>query len=281
MAGRDEMEALKPSVVVVGAGAAGLVAAAFAAAAGAKVTLIERTKDGGRKILISGGGRCNVLAVGARARTLRHRIRRRTCCAHAAIVAAARTARLLRRRPRHSAGARRGIRQAVSAIESRPRRARRAGDVRAAQGRRRCSSTPRSPTCRARPAGFALETSGGAIECDRVVLATGGLSVPATGSDGIGLRIAQALGHDMIDTYPALTPLLAGDGPSCVAVRRLVERAAAREGRIASRSKRTAASCSRIAATAVRACSTSRTSPARGESPAHSRAVGGARRPRS
>src|SRR6187431_1088160 len=50
-----------PSVAVVGAGAAGLVAAGFAAASGAHVTLIERTKDGGRKILISGGGRCNVL----------------------------------------------------------------------------------------------------------------------------------------------------------------------------------------------------------------------------
>ena len=50
-----------PTVAVIGAGAAGLVAAAFAATAGARVTLIERTKDGGRKILISGGGRCNVL----------------------------------------------------------------------------------------------------------------------------------------------------------------------------------------------------------------------------
>ena len=48
-------------MAVIGAGAAGLVAAAFAASAGARVTLIERTKDGGRKILISGGGRCNVL----------------------------------------------------------------------------------------------------------------------------------------------------------------------------------------------------------------------------
>src|SRR5690606_6108670 len=44
------------------AGAAGLMAAIFAAQAGkGPVLLLERTKDGGRKILISGGGRCNVL----------------------------------------------------------------------------------------------------------------------------------------------------------------------------------------------------------------------------
>ena len=48
-------------VVVIGAGAAGTMAAIFAASAGADVLLLERTKDGGRKILISGGGRCNIL----------------------------------------------------------------------------------------------------------------------------------------------------------------------------------------------------------------------------
>src|SRR5213593_871495 len=48
-------------VVVIGAGAAGSMAAIFAAAAGAETLLLERTKDGGRKILISGGGRCNIL----------------------------------------------------------------------------------------------------------------------------------------------------------------------------------------------------------------------------
>src|SRR5690349_17722037 len=59
-------------VVVIGAGAAGFMAAIFAArpgadeagargAAGAPVILLERTRDGGRKILMSGGGRCNVL----------------------------------------------------------------------------------------------------------------------------------------------------------------------------------------------------------------------------
>src|SRR5437764_10426668 len=48
-------------VVVIGAGAAGSMAAIFSAKAGAATTLLERTRDGGRKILISGGGRCNVL----------------------------------------------------------------------------------------------------------------------------------------------------------------------------------------------------------------------------
>ena len=48
-------------IVVVGAGAAGTTAALFAARAGRRVLLLERTRDGGRKILISGGGRCNVL----------------------------------------------------------------------------------------------------------------------------------------------------------------------------------------------------------------------------
>src|ERR671916_976470 len=50
-----------PRVVVIGAGAAGTMAAIFAASKGADTLLLERTKDGGRKILISGGGRCNVL----------------------------------------------------------------------------------------------------------------------------------------------------------------------------------------------------------------------------
>ena len=42
-----------------------------------------------------------------------------------------------------------------------------------------------------------------------MVLATGGLSVPSTGSDGAGLDLAQRLGHDVHETYPALTPLVA------------------------------------------------------------------------
>ncbi len=62
------------------------------------------------------------------------------------------------------------------------------------------------------PGGWTLQTSSGAMHATRVVLATGGLSVPATGSDGTGLRIASSLGHREVPTYPALTPLTAGAG---------------------------------------------------------------------
>jgi predicted flavoprotein YhiN len=51
----------RPRVAVIGGGAAGTMAAIFAAGAGADTVLLERTRDGGRKILISGGGRCNIL----------------------------------------------------------------------------------------------------------------------------------------------------------------------------------------------------------------------------
>src|SRR5450432_3357541 len=58
---RGGMAARRGRIAVIGAGAAGSMAAIFAAASGAETILIERTPDGGRKILISGGGRCNVL----------------------------------------------------------------------------------------------------------------------------------------------------------------------------------------------------------------------------
>ena len=48
-------------IVVIGGGAAGLVAAGFASTPARPAVLVEGTSDGGRKILISGGGRCNVL----------------------------------------------------------------------------------------------------------------------------------------------------------------------------------------------------------------------------
>ena len=56
--------------------------------------------------------------------------------------------------------------------------------------------------------GFAVITDKGEAQADRVVLACGGMSVPSTGSDGAGYGIARALGHTIVPTTPALAPLL-------------------------------------------------------------------------
>jgi predicted Rossmann fold flavoprotein len=53
-------------------------------------------------------------------------------------------------------------------------------------------------------------TTSGTIAARRVVLATGGLSVPKTGSDGRGLSIAASLGHTVVQTTPALVPMVLG-----------------------------------------------------------------------
>lgn len=199
-----------PSVAVVGAGAAGLVAAGFAAASGARVILIERTRDGGRKILISGGGRCNVLP---------------STLAPERFVTAAPAHLLrgmLRAWPLHEQREffERELDVPLALEEDSGKlfpRSNRAIDIRdglVAFARSQHVDirfdTKVSELLRT-AAGFTLVTSGGAIDCDRVILATGGLSVPTTGSDGIGLGIAQRLGHVMVPTYPALTPILARD----------------------------------------------------------------------
>ena len=58
--------------------------------------------------------------------------------------------------------------------------------------------------------GFTIETSAGPVRASRVVLATGGLSLPRTGSDGFGYTLARGLGHAIVPTVPALEPLILG-----------------------------------------------------------------------
>jgi predicted Rossmann fold flavoprotein len=60
---------------------------------------------------------------------------------------------------------------------------------------------------------FALETTGGRVAAASVVVCTGGLSYPETGSDGTGYDLARAFGHRIVRTSPALTPLLAESAP--------------------------------------------------------------------
>ncbi len=195
-------------VVVVGAGAAGLVAAIMAATGGAPVVVIESTPDGGRKILISGGGRCNVLPA-----TLQPE-RFITSSSEATLR------RLLRSWPieeqraffETEVGVTLALEAETSKLFPKSNRARDIRDGLVELARRRgaifrfgTSVTGLSTT----DDGWHVDTTAGRVDAGAVILATGGLSVPATGSDGVGLHIAKELGHALHDTYPALTPLLA------------------------------------------------------------------------
>ena len=202
-----------PSIVVVGAGAAGLMAAIAAAerpstgsGPSADVTVIERTRDGGRKILISGGGRCNVLpaalepdrfVTGSPAHLLRGMLRAWPLVSQRAFF-------------ENDVGVRLKLEDDTAKFFPVSDRARDVRDGLIALARRRgvqfqfdTSFTALSPGSD----GWTVDTSRGSIAARAVVLATGGLSVPATGSDGTGLRVAADLGHVLHDTYPALTPL--------------------------------------------------------------------------
>lgn len=201
-------------VVVIGAGAAGTMAAIFAAGAGAPVLLCERTRDGGRKILISGGGRCNVLP--SRMEPSRF------------ITASSPNTmrKMLRSWPLE--GQRRFFEEELQLplvlepdsgkLFPASNRARDVRDGLLELARRRGARLRfgsavvgmRSPEG-GRGWQVLLEDDG-TIEAGAVVIATGGLSVPQTGSDGTGMRIVARLGHTLHETYPALTPLTGKSG---------------------------------------------------------------------
>lgn len=203
---------MSAKVVVVGGGAAGLMAAIAARDAGADVTLLERTSDGGRKILISGGGRCNVLpSVPAPERFVSE--------ASPALVRTMLNAWPLREQHAYFEDVL-GLPLALEADSGKVFPAsNRARDVRdALVGRARALGV----TLRFSTTVTAIERDGGAwrvatdrgdVPADRIVVATGGLSVPSTGSTGFGFDAATAAGHTVHPRYAALTPLTAAAHP--------------------------------------------------------------------
>jgi len=199
-------------IAVIGAGAAGLIAALFAARAGRPVVLIEGTRDGGRKILISGGGRCNILPSAVQPdryvtrsspNTLRNILRSWPLAEQQAFLERELAMRLVLE-PETG-------KLFPETHRARDVRDRLVGRVREAGAGLRFGA--RLVGLRPPPAAddaWAVELDGAPpLAASAVVLATGGLSVPSTGSDGAGLTLAGALGHTVHPTYPALTPLRA------------------------------------------------------------------------
>ena len=190
-------------IVVVGAGAAGLVAAIFAREGGQEVLLLERTSDGGRKILISGGGRCNVLPS-----TLQPERFVSDSPAHL-VRAMLRSWPLTAQRKffEQDLGIPLALEEESGKLFPASNRARDVRDGLLELARARGVDVQFQTTVTGITPGWRVATSRGDIDASSIILATGGLSVPQTGSDGTGIAIARGLGHQVHPTYPALTPL--------------------------------------------------------------------------
>jgi predicted Rossmann fold flavoprotein len=189
------------------------MAAIFAARAGRETILLERTRDGGRKILISGGGRCNVLparldisrfVTDSPPHMMRRMVRAWPLPEQIAffetelgltLVEETESAKLF-----PSSHKARDVRDGLLSLA-------RSRAVEIQTGTLVTGFSPRS-------GGWRIEREGAPpLDADRVIVATGGLSVPNTGSDGLGLSVLGALGHTIHPTYAALTPLLAVPAP--------------------------------------------------------------------
>jgi hypothetical protein len=189
------------------------MAAIFAASAGAETLLLERTADGGRKILISGGGRCNILparldetrfVTDSSPNTLRNIIRGWPLREQIAFFA--QELRLPLAEETESgklfpvSNKARDVRDGLLALA-------------AQRGATLIPDTLVTGITRESTGWRVISTSSPPFDADAVIIASGGLSVPKTGSQGFGLTLARALGHTVHPTYAALTPLIAKPAP--------------------------------------------------------------------
>jgi len=193
-------------VCIVGAGPAGLMAAIHAAKARADTTLVETHANAGRKLLVTGGGRCNfthaatvdelVRAFGQGGRFLRHGF-------HELSPDGIRTffdSRGLPSRVEPDGCVFPETDRAADVRDILLREAERLG-VRLLYHNRVTEIATEND-------GFTIRTAQRTLSSRRLIIATGGVSWPQTGSTGDGYRYAAALGHTVVPPRASLVPLV-------------------------------------------------------------------------
>lgn len=203
----------KADLLVVGGGAAGLMVAVQAArlSPDCRIVILDGAKHLGAKILISGGGRCNVTNAHVDSRDF-HGGSRNVVKRLLKAFSAQATVRFFDELgvPLHEEEHGKlfpDSHKARTVLTALVGEAERLGvRILANQRVEQISVWPHESSR------FQVQTAQGSFRARRVVLATGGKSVPKTGSDGSGYELARALGHSITPTFPALVPmLLAGD----------------------------------------------------------------------
>lgn len=211
-------DTLACDLVVIGAGAAGLATAIFTARAApaARISCLDGARTVGAKILISGGSRCNVTNRivterdfwGGDSRTVRRVLRAFPADRAAAFFTDLGVALHEEEDGKLFPDANRS-RVVLDALLGEASRL----GVRIETRQRVCEITPAGAD------GFGIRTEAGERCTARaVVLATGGKSLPKTGSDGFGYELARRLGHGHVATTPALAPLLVEPVPPLAGV---------------------------------------------------------------
>ncbi len=197
-------------VVVLGAGAAGMMCAAQAGQKGLSVLLLDHAKKIGEKIRISGGGRCNftndhldghdgsAYFVSEQPRFVRHALAQYPAAAFQALLAQHGVATHEKHKGQWFCDE--SAQQVVAVLQAE-----------CAQGGVMWQTECSIDSVTALPEGgamrFAVSTSKGLWHSRFVVVATGGLAVPAIGATGLGYELAKQFGHTVVTPEAALVPL--------------------------------------------------------------------------
>ncbi|MHB1459693.1 MAG: aminoacetone oxidase family FAD-binding enzyme [Armatimonadota bacterium] len=190
-------------ICVIGAGAAGLAAAIRASQCGGQVLLIDHMPRAGKKILATGGGRCNISNSTLNAGNYNTRSRELVgCCLERLgsddVTAFFRSLGLfLREEEGRLYPVTNQASTVLTALEM-------ACDLEYVDRAFNTTITKVTKT----PDGFMLTSPESEICCQQLVIATGGRTYPALGSDGSGYALAESLGHSLITPIPTCVPLM-------------------------------------------------------------------------
>jgi predicted Rossmann fold flavoprotein len=202
----EEYAVLTPQVVIIGAGAAGLMCALTAAARGRQVLLLDHANKAGKKILMSGGGRCNFTNLYCEPSNFlsenphfcKSALARYTQWDFISLVAKHGV-------PYHEKklGQLFCDNKSSDILELLLSECKEAGvELRLGTAVSEIAKLD---------SGYQLQTSAGQLRCESLVIATGGLSIPTLGATGFGYQVAKQFGHELLPTRAGLVPFTITD----------------------------------------------------------------------
>lgn len=191
----------KTDVVVLGAGAAGMMCAIEAGRRGRSVVIIDHAKAPGEKIRISGGGRCNFTNIHCSPKNF---ISTNQHFAISALKSFTQHDLIDRVKARGIAFHEKTLGQLFCDGSAREIIAMLTGDMRDAGVRLELATGIQD--VRKIEDGFEVRTSAGTWQCGSLVIATGGKSIPKMGATGFGYEIARQFGHSVTETRAGLVP---------------------------------------------------------------------------